>query len=339
MVRTSLLVVVSLVSATPLAAQPDELFWSSRRPDAQAPLGVLGGQLLGAGEFQLSYRFSQLDSKGVWFDHDSLDLETSLEYYPVVPLSLQNLTHYFGLAYAPSEDLTVMARFSYSQRHREQITQDGIFYVTDADQVGDLEITGLYRAYDEGAYRAHFQLGAIIPTGEVDALAETPYSTPGEESIPYDQRAGVGTFALSPGLTVLAQNEAGSVGAQVKGTFYMGTNSADFSMGNRYELNGWAAYRANDFFSVSGRVAFQSWDGIEGADPALDPMRDPGNDAYFLGGSRLDLPVGLNIYMPEGTAFEGHRLSVEYIYPVAQKYDGPQLGADWGLIIGWQVVF
>ncbi|HSG07728.1 MAG TPA: hypothetical protein VLA36_05210 [Longimicrobiales bacterium] len=338
MVRKSLFVVMLLAIAAPLAAQ-DELVWSSKRPDAQAPFGVMGGQLLEMGEFQFTYRFSQLASKGVWFEKDSLALETSLDYYPVVPLAMDNLTHWVGLAYAPSEDLTLMANFSYSRRHREQLTQEGIFYVTESDQLGDLEISGLYSAFEEGPYRAHLQLGATIPTGEVDATAETPYSSPGVEALPYDQRAGAGTFALSPGLTVLAQNDAGTVGAQVRGTFYMGTNSADFSLGDRYEFNGWAAYRVNRYISVSGRMAYQTWDGIEGADPALDPVRDPGNDAYFLGGSRLDLPVGLNIYMPENTRFAGHRLSVEYFHPVSQTYDGPQLGADWGVVVGWQVAF
>ena len=43
--------------------------------------------------------------------------------------------------------------------------------------------------------------------------------------------------------------------------------------------------------------------------------------------------------MPEGSPFAGHRISLEWIFPVHQEYDAPQLGADWGMHLGWQVVF
>jgi hypothetical protein len=343
MVRKSLLVVVLLAIAAPLAAQ-DEMVWSSRRPDAQAPFGVVGGQLLGDRQIQVTYRFSQMASKGVWFDGDSLSLETTLDFYHWAPRRLTATQHEVELAYAPMADLTVLARLGYQQREREQYSEDGVLSVASADDLGDLEITGLYGVYDEGPYRAHLQLGATVPTGATEARAIDG------SALPYDMRAGSGTFAVTPGLTMATQNDAGSVGAQVTGTFHLGTNDIGYAEGDRFNLNVWAAYRANSFFSVSARVAYQNWKRIEGADPELDAVNsgwfddfdkafDPGYEAYWQGGSRMDIPVGINLYMPEGSRFAGHRLSLEYIYPVSQKYDGPQLGADWGLVAGWQVVF
>ena len=343
MVRKSLLVVMLLAIAAPLAAQ-DEWVWSSRRPDAQAPFGVQGGQLLGRGEFELSYRFSQLASKGVWFDSDSISLESALQFYHWAPRHLTAMEHRVGLAYGPTADLTVMATLGYQQREREQYSDDGVLSIASADDLGDLEITGLYSVFNEGAYRAHVQLGATIPTGPTEARGLDG------SALSYDMRSGSGTFAVSPGLTLATQNEAGSVGAQAKGTFHLGTNDIGFAPGDRVEINVWASYRANRFFSISGRVAYQNWKRIDGADPELDALTiawltdydkgwDPGFEGYFLGGSRLDLPVGINLYMPEGSPLAGQRLSLEYIYPVSQKYDGPQLGADWGLVAGWQVVF
>jgi hypothetical protein len=101
----------------------------------------------------------------------------------------------------------------------------------------------------------------------------------------------------------------------------------------------WAAHMVNDYFSVSGRIQWQNWAGIEGGDPDLDPVRDPGNDGFFLEGERIDLPIGVNFYLPEGSRFAGHRLSVEAIFPISHEYTGPQLGLDWGMVLGWQVVF
>jgi hypothetical protein len=339
MVRKGLLIVVLLAIAMPAAAQ-EKLAWSSKRPDAQAPFGVLGGRTLEMGEFELTYRFNQLSSAGTWIEDAEMPWDFWFEYYQVSPLSMRTQTHSLGLAYAPTSDLTLTANMGYSLRHREQLTSDGdIFYITESDALGDVELSGLYRVYDEGPYRAHVHAGVLLPTAPTDVQAQTPFSTPGEEPLSYDMRPGAGVFGAMPGLTVLAQNEAGTVGAQVKGVFFFGTNDRDFSPGDRFEFNTWASVRANDYLSFSARAAYQSWGAIEGADPDLDALRDPGNDAFFMSGSRLDLPLGVNLYMPEGTRFAGHRLSLEYVFPAAHSYDGGQFGADWGLIAGWQVVF
>jgi len=338
MVRKNLLVALLAATATPLAAQQD-VMWSSQRPDARAPLGVTGGQTLTAGAFEIGYRFNKMNSRGVWFENDSLTLDETLEFYSVAPLTLENLTHELTLSYGVADDFTLMAKASFSQRSREQYTSGGVFYVTDVDELGDLEVSGLYNVFDQGGYRAHVQLGAVVPIGNADVTAETPFSSPAEEALPYDMRPGSGTFALLPGFTVAAQNEFGTVGAQLNGVLHVGTNSEDYAPGDRLSATGWASYKATDYISVSGRVEYQAWRGIDGADVRLDTSRDPGNNAYFLKGERVDMPVGVNLYMPEGSRFEGHRISLEWVFPVHQEYDGPQLGADWGLYVGWQVVF
>lgn len=339
MVRKSLLVIVLLAVASPLAAQQEEWVWSTKRPDTQPPFGVTEGRMLEVGQVQLTYRFSQLDSKGVWYQSDSLTTTETLGFYAVAPLTLANMMHEVGVEYGATEDFTISARINYSQRRREQVTAGGLFYVTDANNLGDLEVTGLYSAYRQGGYRAHIQLGALIPTGTSDVRAETPFSMPNEEALPYDMRPGAGTFGVEPGVTMEVQNEVGSVGGQVRATFRIGKNSLGYGLGNQYDANAWAAYKVNEFFSVSVRAHYLKWNGIEGADPSLDPARDPGNEAYYMSGNRVDVPVGLNLLMPEGTRFAGHRIALEAVFPVHKQYDGPQLGADWGFNVGWQAIF
>ena len=340
MVRKSLLVVALLAIATPALAQEAGNVWSSKRPDAQAPVGVVGGRTLELGQVEFTYRYNRLTSTGIWFDNVMLSPDFVGEYYQVVPLSLVSEVHSLGVAVAASEDLTLMANLGYTLRERDQVTNDYEFwYFTNTEELTDLEISGLYRVYDQGPYRAHLHFGASIPTGTYDVKGKTVFSTPGEENLTYDMRAGAGTFGAMPGITMAAQNDVATVGAQLKGTIYFGTNDQDFAPGNRMEFNAWAAYKASDYFAVTARAAYQDWGAIEGADPAAKPRRDPGYDGLGLGGHRLDIPVGISLYMPEGTRFAGHRLSVEYIYPASHKYDGPQLAADWGLVAAWQVVF
>lgn len=331
MVRTSLIAVSLLAITAPLAAQ-DSVVWSSGRPDAQPPLGVTGGRTLDGGEIELRYRFERVNFRGVWLDNDSLPLAVVLEAYRVAPLTLERTTHYFGAAYAPTSDLTLLANMSFAQRTREQLdgTNDDL-YVTEIDKLGDLEISGLYRVFDQNGARAHIQVGGLVPVGAFDIQAAEP--------LPYDMRPGGGTFAVLPGATAAAQNEFGTVGAQLKGTFYLGTNSSDYTPGDRLDGSAWASYRIDDHFGVSARAHYQSWGGFEGEDPTLDRLRDPGNDAPFLGGRRVDLVTGVNVLLPEGSSLAGHRVALEWIFPVNRHYDGPQLGADWGITLGWQASF
>ena len=338
MVRKSLLVAALMAMALPVSAQEDYV-WSSRRQDGHAPLGVMNGRTLDRGTVEFTYRFSQFDSKGLWFGSDSLALETTLEFYEVAPLTLSNKSHRLGVSFGASDNLSVSANWTYGELERAQLTNTGVFYVTQASGMGDVEVDLLYSFYNSGPYRAHIQLGGMMPTGDEAIRGETPFSTPGEEALPYDMRMGTGTFALLPGLTVQAQNEVASVGAQVKGNFSLGTNDLGYAQGSQFEASGWGAYRINEYFSASARVRWISWNGIDGADPDLDPARDPGNDGFFLDGERIDLPIGLNFYLPEGSRFAGHRLSIEGFFPLSHEYEGPQFGMDWGVVMGWQVVF
>ncbi len=336
--RTCKVVAVALAAGTaaPLAAQ--DITWSSRRPDAEAPLGVREARTLDAGELEITYRYRQLNSKGIWLQGDSLPLNIALLSYPIVPTSRVDQRHMVTVAYAPTGSLTLMGSFSYTNRERSQVNDQLLLYKTAAREFGDLEVAALYKFVETGGYRGHIQVGVTLPTGPEDAFDNTPSSP--SEALPYDMRVGAGVVGFKPGITASAQNERGSVGAQVKGLIYTGTNDLGFRPGNLLDVTGWAAVRLNDYFSLSARVHWLNWGAIQGADPALDSTRDPENDGFFLGGERVDLPLGINFYLPEGSGFlAGNRLSFEAMLPVHQDYEGPQMGLDWGIVAGWTVSF
>ncbi len=337
MVRTSLLVALAVLVAAPAAAQEDDFTWTPYRPDGHAPVGVRTVRTLEAGAFQVSYRFSKLDDRGVWLDNDSLPLATTLRWYDVAPLTQANLAHEVELAFGLSDDFTLLGSLSYLQVERESYAgQEEFIYVTEADNLGDAEVHGLWNFVDEGAYTANLRAGFLVPTGESDVTAQTPFGT---EAVAYDMRAGAGVWGFLPGISAQVQNEAGSVGGQLMGRIHFGTNDSGFAPGDRFTGTFWGAYRINDAFSVSGRAEYQAWSRIDGFDPDLDPDRDPSNDEFFAEGSILTLPVGLNFVIPGDSPLAGHRLAIEYITAIDQDYEGPQLGFSRGLVVGWQAVF
>jgi hypothetical protein len=336
MVRRSLIVAALLAVSSPLAAQ-DEYVWTSNRPDSHAPLGVDDTRTLEVAALEVTYKFTQMNSQGVWFSNDSLPLAQTLQLYQVAPLTLSRQTHSVMGAYGVTEDLTITASAEFSIYEREQLTSSGIYYITGAEDLGDITASAIYEVHRGGPFILNASFGVVLPTGKARTWAQTPFSGAGEESLPYDMRPGGGTFALTPGLTGQVQNEFGTLGAQFRGHINVGTGTVDFTYGDSYQANGWAAYKVNDMFSVSAGVRWQIWGNIEGADPTLDPARDPAADPIFLAGQRADMPLGINFTIPGDGPLAGHRLLAEAVYALHHDYEGPQLGLDWGINLGYRL--
>lgn len=338
MVRRSLIVAALVAVSSPVAAQ-DEYVWTAGRPDSNAPIGVTGHQTLDAGALEFTYRYSQMNSRGVYFSKDSLPLATTLQLYTVAPLELSNVTHQLMASWGMSDRLTLIGTAEFAMMERKQITNGGILYITGIEALGDMTASAVYEVYRQGPYRMNASVGAVLPIGKARTYADTPFGL--AQALPYDQRPGGGAFALMPGLSASVQNEVASLGAQFKGRIHLGTGTADFTPGDRYQADGWAAYRINSVLGVSAGVRWQIWGMLEGADPQLVPTLDPGNDNVtgMAGGERVDMPVGINMIMPAGSVVAGHRLGVEATYAVHHEYEGVRLGLDWGLNLGWTMPF
>ncbi len=332
MVRRSLIVAVLLAASSPLAAQ--EWVWTGDRPDADAPLGVIGARNLDLGVIEVGYRFSQTNSRGVWFEKDSLPLATTLQLYSVAPLTLSQQTHSAIVSWGVLDNLTLLATVDFSIFERDQLTNTGILYITRIEALGDLAASALWEVYRSGPFRGNISLGAVVPTGKSRTYADTPFGV--GQALPYDQRPGGGTVGVTPGASFMMQNEYGSIGGQFRARVNVIDGVTDWTPGDRYQADFWAAYKFNQALSVSGGVRWAMWGRIEGADPQLNPMLDPGNDPVtgLAGGQRADLPIGVNFVMPGGP-LEGHRFQFESVYTLHHDYEGVRLGQDWAISLGW----
>lgn len=339
MVRKSLIVAALLAVSSPLAAQ-EQWVWSSNRPDGAAPLGVMASRTLAMGEIQVEYQWIQRNFRGVWFGKDSLDLTTTLALYEVAPLSMRDKRHSVAVAFGVTSDLTLRARGEFALLEREQLRGDGTYYITGANALGDAFADLTYNVLRRGPYRLDANVGVSIPVGEIATTAVTPYSMPAEEVQPYDMRAGTGSFGVSGSLNFDMQNEVASVGAQFKVLTYVNENSRGYTVGDHYQANGWAAYNFNPYVGVSAGARWEKWGNIDGGDTFLNgiSMRDPMNDPLFLGGIRASMPLGINFILPSGP-LAGHRLAFESVYALHHDYQGPQIGLDWGINIGYTAPF
>ncbi len=342
MVRRSLIALAFFLAAAPLTAQmqrnpasaPAEYQWSWDRPDAMAPVGTFGANLVPAGRFDLRYRFHQTNWQGIYLGTDTLSGNDVATLYSDVPMTRRNEHHELQAMWGLSENVTIIARSEFIIIERETVHnfRMGPSPVrTSVEELGDTEVGLLYRVVGEGPYRMHVQAGGVIPTGKAITYGDTTRAQTGAAvSLPYDMRTGFGTFGVVLGIGGGVQNEVGSLGAQFRLRTDFGENDAGFTPGDQYEANGWAAYRLNDVFSFSAGIRWERYRSLDGLDESLNITGDPHNAAPFLSGQRAHLPLGVNFRLPEGHRLAGHGLGVEAVYTLHHDMDAPQLGMNWG---------
>lgn len=310
-----------------------DFVWTGDRPDGVAPTGIFADRVLPEGVFEIRPSFTSFDFEGTRFGSDFISFDELLDVFDIVPFEMSTRNVLLNASYGVSDRVTLVARFGWTEIERDQVTGDLDIFTLDNDGITDTEVHLLYEAYRQGPWRAHLQAGVSIPTGEVDDEGDAP----GFRSLgilPYDMQIGTGVFGIVPGATVQAMNEHGSVGLQLLGRIFVGENDRNWRPGHAAEVNGWAAYKFNRFFSVSSGLRARTWAPIEGFDESLDPGRDPGEDPLSFGGERVDVPLGINLYVAEGP-LAGQRFAVEFLFNVHEELDGPWLAADQGFTVSW----
>lgn len=298
------------------------------------PINVLGSHTHLQGGLMLGYRYMYMDMGHNQEGTRDVSDQEVLQRYPVVHTSMTMEMHMAELMYAPADWVTLMAMVPFKQNTMEHLTRTGERPVAKTSGLGDVGFMGLFNllgdAHGKGQ-RLVLNAGFTAPTGSID-------EGEGGQREEYSLQLGSGTFDLEPGLTYLGESESWSWGAQVMGVVRLGQNDHDYRLGDAYRVSAWAQYKVADWFGPSVRFDWRAWDDIHGADPELNPARNPAFDANLQSGERLDFLAGVNFYMPKGL-LKGARLSVEGGVPVYQSLAGPNLAVDWLLTVGVSYTF
>lgn len=323
----------AIIAVSPLSAQ--DHMWSNARPDAAAPAGIVGDRVLPAGTVELRYTFSNTSFQGVQLGTEVVGLGSVLDYYDTSPFQRRDREHRAVLSFGASESFTLLVDARWIDRNRD-VADEEFFITTNSSGLGDVLVEGLASVFDGDAAKVALSGGVEIPLGSTDQRGDLLVLQ--DQVLPYEMQLGSGSISIVPGVSAQLQNEFGTVGAQMKARLRINDNDRDYRLGDVVEANGWVAYKLNDFFAVTSGVRASSWGSIEGVADDVDVGRDPGEDPVFTGGKRVDIPLGLNVYMPEGSLM-GHRFSLEFVWPVHQDYDNFRVANDWGFSVGWQKVF
>ena len=213
-----------------------------------------------------------------------------------------------------------------------------MFGSMDTSGVGDTRIDGMFKLNDDWTA----SIGLSIPTGSIDEKVTMIMTNPvtgmsftnANMQAPYAMQLGSGTYDLIPSITYQEGSGLWTFGGQASYTYHTGENDNDYALGDILEVTGYGKYSVNNNLTLSGRLGYQNWGKIDGADskiPAMMVMMAPTNDPDNTGGKRADLLVGIS-----GHFAKSHMISLEVGKPVLQDLNGPQMETDRIISIGYQ---
>ena len=122
------------------------------------------------------------------------------------------------------------------------------------------------------------------------------------------------------------------------GKFAIDENSAGYALGNSITGKIWSGWKLTDWLSLSSQLIYKDVSSIDGSDSRITGRMNPTMDPSNSGGEFLDIGLGANILFTQGF-IKGHRLAVEYLTPLDQKFNGIQMKTDQTIMIGWQKAF
>ena len=322
-----------LLMATPALAQ--DYVWTADRPDGHAPAGVKADYLLGWGNLYVGFRYFTEQYRGTLVGTQPIsDLEV-LDFFTVAPLELDRSIAEAEVRFGLLPFLTVEGSVPFIRNEMLSET-DLLFFESSSQVIGDISLRGLVDLLDMDGYRLTGHFGVSVPFGNLGKRGTTSVVARGV--LPFAMQGGSGTWDILAGGTFLAQNETSSIGAQINSVTRFMTNGKGYRLGDRIDFSIWGAYNLSGWASVSLRGFYENWGDITGSDFRTDGLVDPGANQFAQGGERVVIPFGLNIYLREGMA-AGHRLSIEFYYPVHEDLNGPQLSVNSALVASWQTIF
>lgn len=309
------------------------------RPDAYAPIGVMGDHLHHKGSLMFSFTFMGMQMNGMQQGTEKLDNADVFENYMMVPQEMNMKMYMLGAMYAPTNHLTFMFMQNYFVKDMDakmKMLMNGLPVYTDFSTAssgwGDLSLEALYGVLNIAHSSLHLNAGLNFPVGNIDERDDTPMAE--NSKLPYPMQLSSGTFDVLLGTTFKQTFEKASWGTQFLATLRTGENDNDYRLGNVYKLNTWAAYRLLKQVSFSGRAEAAIIDPIKGADPELNPMMSPTANPKNTGAEIVKTFVGFNFTFTQNSTLKNLRFGAEAGLPVYANYDGLQMKEDLSFNLG-----
>lgn len=319
---------------------------------APPPAGVMFGHMVDkADDIMVGYRYMYSNQSGdMWNGPDSVTDQTLLAGRgcggagcAAKPTNMTMNMHMFDFMYAPTDWLNLMVMPQVVDMSMDMVllpgasTEDHVGQHT-SNGMGDTVLMALTKVYEDHTHHAHIGLGLSAPTGDVNATIDGQH-TSASVLQDYGMQRGSGTWDFKPSVTYTGYSDKLSWGAQLSGVVRLeGRNSAGYALGDLFQSTAWGGYSLLDWLSASVRGVYTLQGALRGSYNSTASTSAPVDYTANYGGNFWDVGFGLNLSAP-GSEFAGHNLSVEWLQPVADNFNGYQLERTGSLSATWTYMF
>ncbi|MEO9872003.1 nitrous oxide reductase accessory protein NosL [Ekhidna sp.] len=293
------------------------------RPDAYAPIGIMGDHLHHKGGFMLSTRYMRMEMEGNLQGSNDIDNATIFESYMVAPQAMRMDMLMIGVMYAPSDRLTLMIMQNFRRNEMDLRTRMGMNFSTKSEGIGDLKVSALYGIISESNSSLHLNAKVSFPTGSIKSQDDTPMAE--GIRLPYPMQLGSGTIDFTVGGTYKGTFEAVSWGAQPLFTIRTGESSEDYRWGNEFTINSWVGYKLTDWVSTAIQISGKNQAIMTGSDEMLNPMMVTTADARNTGFTTINSNLALNFSFGDSPILRAFKAGISYGMPIYQKMEGIQM--------------
>lgn len=317
----------------------DHSYHDHYRPDAHAPVGIMGDHLHTKGDLMFSFRYMNMVMRGNKSGTNKIDDSSIYNHFMVAPQNMTMDMYMLGVMYAPSDKLTFMVMQNIVKKDMTltaRMMMNGMTilqnFSTSSSGLGDLKISALYGLFNNHKTSLHLNGSLNIPIGNIKNRDDTPMMN--DVKLPYTMQLGSGTFDVTLGATYKKSFSHVSWGTQFLSTFRTGKNSEDYRFGNQYQLNIWGAYKLSTNFSLSARVLGINEGNLKGVDSDLNPMMVTTANTNNYGNDKIKSFIGVNIAFPKSSSLKDFRLGIEGGIPIYEDYNGIQMNEDLSINVG-----
>ncbi|MBM83943.1 MAG: hypothetical protein CMJ78_25590 [Planctomycetaceae bacterium] len=315
--------------------------------DKHAPAGLMGAHVHNKGEVMIEYKYMNMYMEDnrlgetTVTDQDSFALGQALgTNNGATPTQMTMEMHMMHIMYGVTDDVTVYLMPMLLSNTMDHLRNNpfpnpavaGQPFTTHISGFGDMQLGALWRVWEDECRHEEIvlNLGASVPTGQVDRKTTVPSGGVAVGEFPYPMRLGRGTFNFRPGATYRRFLEDGSFGLQFQADLPVDENWDEYSVGEDYRVNAWYAHLLTEDLAISYRVEGQFVDNYDGADPDVNGAVISTLRPDMRGGDFLNFGYGV-MYLAPG----GNLINFEVVHPVHQDVDGIQLERDWWFAISW----
>ena len=319
---------------------------------APPPAGVMFGHMLDkADDIMVGYRYMYSNQSGdMWNGPDSVTDQVLLASRgcgrvgcAAKPANMTMNMHMFDFMYAPTDWLNLMVMPQVVDMSMDRVllpgasTEDHIGKHTSSG-MGDTILMALTKVYEDHTHHVHSGLGLSAPTGDANATMDGQH-TDASVLQDYGMQRGSGTWDFKPSVTYTGHSDKLSWGAQLSGVVRLeGRNTSGYALGNLFQSTAWGSYSLLDWLSASVRGVYTLQGAIHGDYNSTAETSSPSDYSRNYGGSFWDVGFGLNLSAPD-SGFAGHNLSLEYLQPLADNFNGYQLERKGSLSAAWTYMF